>query len=166
MTRHVIGVFTGVEQVGPAVEALLGSGYTEEQVSVLRWEDSGHGETLLEYDHEETTEAINTGLWGGGALGAVAGLLAGAAALVAAPFGAVAVMGALASALGGATIGATVGSFAGSLAHLGISAHDADHLSERLEAGATLVAVAVPTGEAHAMEERLKGLGAEETKVV
>lgn len=166
MTRHVIGVYTEVDRIQQAVEALLAEGITQEEISVLRWENSGHGEELLEYAQEERDEAINTGMWGGGAIGAVAGLLAGAVSFIALPLGAVAVMGALATALGGATIGATVGSFAGTLAHLGIAPETADHLSERLEAGDTILAVAVPTGDAHRMEERLKALGADETQVV
>ncbi len=166
MTRHVIGVYSDVERVQAAVEALLAEGRSPDQVSVLRWENSRHGEELLEYAQEESTEAITTGMWGGSAVGATLGLLAGAVGFVAAPFGAVAVIGALASALGGATIGATVGSFAGSVAKVGIEPEVADHLSERLEAGATILTVVVPTGEVQAIETRLKELGAEETRIV
>jgi hypothetical protein len=166
MTRHVIGVFSEVDHVQRAVEALLAEGTDEGHVSVLRWENSGHGEKLLEYEQEERNEAIGGGFWGGTAVGAIAGLLAGAVGVVAAPFGAVAVMGALASALGGAAIGATVGSFTGSVAHLGLPVEAADHLLDRLEAGATILAVAVPTTEAQKLESRLKALGAEETRTV
>lgn len=166
MTRHVVGVFENVEAVQGALEALLGEGITEEQISVLRWENSGHGEALLEYDQEERDEAISSGLWGGTAVGAILGLLAGAVGFVAAPFGAVAVMGSLAYALGGATLGATVGSFAGTLVKLGISPEAADHLVDRLEAGATILAVAVSSAEAHDTEATLKTLGADETRTI
>ncbi|MBW3623450.1 MAG: hypothetical protein KY468_08575 [Armatimonadetes bacterium] len=167
MTRHVIGVYGDVDQVQRAVESLLAEGITEDQVSVLRWEDSRHGEELLEYEQAERTEAITTGLWGGGAIGAIAGLLAEAVTLIAAPpIGAIAIAGALATALGGATIGATVGGFAGTLAHIGITAQEADHYMERLEAGATILAVAVPTTKAEALRQRLEALGAEETDIV
>jgi hypothetical protein len=165
MTRHVIGVFKNANQVHEAVTALLGEGIAEDRVSVLRWEDPDHGEELLEYDQEERAQAINTGLWSGGALGAVAGLLAGAISLVAAPVGAVAVLGSLAMALEGATIGATVGGFVGTLTKLGFPRPDAERLMERMEAGDVLLAVTTPTAEAQTIAERLAELGASEVKI-
>ena len=165
MTRHVVGVFGDLDRAQGAVEALLAEGVPQDCVTALRWEDSGHGEKLLEFDQEERAEAINEGLKSGGALGALAGLLAGAIGLVTAPAGGIIVLGALSAALGGATIGATVGGFAGSLTNLGLSRETADRLIERLEAGATVVAVTTPTAEAHAMEERLQAMGSEETHI-
>ena len=165
MTRHVIGVFGEVDQAHRAVEAFLSQGISEDRVSVLRWEDPGHGEELLEYDQAERAEAINSGMWSGGALGAIAGLLAGAFSIVAAPFGAVAVMGALSSGLGGAAIGATMGGFVGSLMKLGLTRESAEHLIQRLEEGATIIAVAAPTAEAADLLNRMKALGAEEALI-
>ncbi len=163
MTRHVIGLYSTPEAAHDTVVGLLSEGVPDAAVSVLSWEDPTRGEEVLEYDQEERAEAINTGMWSGGALGALAGLLAGISILVA-PVGAVAVIGALSTALGGATVGATMGGFAASLMNLGLTPHDADHLMERLEAGATAVAVAVPIHEAPAMAERLTASGAEDVK--
>lgn len=167
MTRHVVGVYEGIEAAHPAVAALLDGGVEADQVSVLQWGDPAHsGEELLEYEQDERAEAINTGLWGGGALGGIAGLLAGAISLVVAPIGVVAVLGPLSSALGGATVGAAMGGFLGSLAKLGLSQKNAEHLMEELEAGSVVVAVAVPTVQAPAMSQRLTELGAGEVQIV
>jgi hypothetical protein len=165
MRRHVIGVFEDATKVHDAVTALLGEGVPEDRISVLRWEDPDHGEELLEYDQEQRAEAINTGLWSGGALGAIAGLLAGAVSLVTAPVGMVAVLGSLAIALEGATIGATVGGFVGTLMKLGFPLKDAEHLMERMEAGEVLLAVTSPSPETQTVTDRLSALGANEIKI-
>lgn len=166
MTRHVLGVFENVDQVEGAVVTLLQEGLKQDQVSVLRWEDPNLGEELLEYDQEERGEAINKGMWSGGALGGIAALVAGTVSIIALPLGAVEILGFLATALGGATIGATVGGFAGSLMKLGLTAEDANRLLERLENGAVIVAVAVSASNAPAYEDRLSGLGASEIQIV
>jgi outer membrane lipoprotein SlyB len=141
---NVIGVFDKPAQAAAAVHALLASGFTRKQVSLVarEWAKELDG-VRVDLQHAAEDGAV-VGALSGGAAGVVAGV-AGAALLPVA--GPVVAGTLLVGALVGGAAGAAAGTFAGPFVAMGLEEADAKRHAQHLEKGNTVVVVHVKDKE-------------------
>jgi len=152
MTRTVVGLFRDPVEAEFAVRDLLDTGFPQSDVSVVtRHESPGVA---------ASTDEPTTGTVAGAALGGIAGALIGMAALALPGIGPVLAIGPLAAALTGAGVGAATGGMMGALAEMGVPHQDAEHWSEGLRRGGTLVIVRAGDKTARAAQSLLDQHGA------
>lgn len=152
---HVVyGLFDSYTQADRAVIALLQSGFTKDNVSVMAREESLPHVTAA---HENITDGAAEGATAGAAIGGITGLLAGLGALTIPGFGPILAAGpiisALSSVVAGAGVGAVAGGIVGALVDWGIPDNVASVYAEGIEEGGVLLAVEVQDDE---QEEEVK----------
>jgi hypothetical protein len=138
MTIAIAGFFRTRLEGETAQEALLSSGFTPDEISLVVGDTTGH-ETpaigpieTIGAESEAGTDAMI-----GGAVGLAAGLIA-----VAIPgIGPLLAAGPLAGAIGGLTVGAATGGLIGLLRDHGVSKEEAEFYAEGVRRGGALVTV-------------------------
>ncbi|MCB0195330.1 MAG: hypothetical protein KDJ65_25505 [Anaerolineae bacterium] len=151
MTKTVTGLFDDIGQAQRAVEDLVESGFSREDISLVAAdpnEEYGrhfgpYGETTYEQASEAGSGAA-TGAVAGGILGGLGGILLGLGALAIPGVGPVIAAGPIAAGLVGAGVGAAAGGLVGALIGWGIPEEEAHYYTEGVRRGGTLVAVRTP----------------------
>jgi hypothetical protein len=141
-TEAIAGFYRTREQGEAAREALLGAGFTTEQVGFVAGDTRGHttpkiGPLDSVGAEDETTRDALFGGMAGLALGMVAVVIPGIGPLIAAG----PLAGTIAGAIGGATVGATAGGIIGMLKDHGVSEEEAEFYAEGVKRGGALVTV-------------------------
>ena len=139
-----VGVFSNPRQAQQAVNALRGSGFSDDQIGVVSHETSGADGT----DESESgaAEGAATGVAAGAGLGALWGL--GILAGVIPGIGTAIAGGTLGVLLSSAAAGAAAAGVGGALIGMGISEEDATYYENEYRAGRTIVTVSGPNAEA------------------
>jgi hypothetical protein len=157
----VYGLYHTRLQAESAVERLLRSGFSNDDVSVLL-QDS---QSTKDFAHEKNTKApegTTTGAATGGAIGGTLGLLAGIGALAIPGVGPFIAAGPIVATLAGVGAGGAVGGLIGALVGMGIPEYEAKRYEGRIKQGGVLLSVHCDTSEEiHAAKELLKHTGAE-----
>lgn len=134
------GIFRTREQAEQGVDALLGNGFRNEDISVLLPENVG----TKDFAHEKNTKApegATTGAGTGAAIGGTLGLLAGIGALAIPGLGPFIAAGPIMGALAGVGTGGVVGGFIGALVGMGIPEYEAKRYEGMVKEGGILVSV-------------------------
>ncbi|MGH0036541.1 MAG: general stress protein [Myxococcota bacterium] len=150
MEHQVTGIFSDAQAAERAVQELIESHFSPEEISVVVTDRKGEHEEEVEHD-----TGIAEGAAGGAAIGGVLGALGAslvATGVVAAPGMAVLAAGPLLAALKGAAAGAAVGLEVGALAGMGFWKDEARIHAEALAKGG--IVVAVPAEHEHAEHAR------------
>jgi hypothetical protein len=153
MTRTVVGLFDDYAAAQNVVQELIDNGFHRDYISVFANEQArGIYEThdaRQVGDANKVSEGAGAGATGGTVLGGALGLLVGAGLLAIPGIGPVLAAGPLAAAIGstaagglvGAGIGAAAGGLLGALIGAGVPEQDAEHYTEGVRRGGTLVTV-------------------------
>ena len=141
MSKSVVGVFRTHDEAASAVDRLLTSGFTRDDISVLM-SDTTHGRHFAVKQKTKMAEGAASGGMLGGTLGAVAAGLT-AVASVAIPGVGLLAAGPLVAALAGLGAGAAAGGLIGGLVGLGIPEHEAKLYEKEIREGGILVAADV-----------------------
>jgi uncharacterized protein (TIGR02271 family) len=161
MPTNVIGMFRNREDANRAVEDLMASGFTRDQISLIASDRTGE---LRRYVPTEkgghVEESALKGAGAGAVLGGLVGLIAGIGAVVLPGIGVVA--GPIAGLVGGAALGAAGGGVVGALIALGVPENEAKDFEQRIRDGETLVAVHCPSGLEDRAERILKDHNAQD----
>jgi hypothetical protein len=150
MGHHVTGIFSDPKAAERAVQELIESHFSSDEISILVSDREGTHEEEVEHD-----TGIAEGATGGAALGGLLGALGAtlvATGVIAAPGLGVFAAGPLLAVLRGAVAGAAVGFEIGALAGLGLWKDEAHIHAEALKRGG--VVVAVPAEHEHAEHAR------------
>jgi hypothetical protein len=142
----VFGLYPGVEQAERAVDELVRSRFSNNDVSVLMADNQGSKDFAHE-KHTKAPEGTATGVAAGGALGGTLGLLAGIGALAIPGVGPLIAAGPIMGALAGVGVGGTLGGLVGALVGLGIPEYEAKRYEGRLKEGGVLLSVHCSTSE-------------------
>ena len=170
MARLVTGLFKSKQVADAAVEALLRSGYREDEITMVL-SSSGSGsvsasveEQDLEASREANSKAEQGLVAGGVAGGAFGGLLAAAIAAGASwtvPGADFLIAGPLVAGVTGALVGGTTGSLLGSLVALGVAPERATAYHEDIQRGGIVLGIeAKNESQADELEKWLNELGA------
>src|ERR1700704_2137366 len=136
----VFGIYKGVAQAEQAVDRLIGSGFSNDSISVLLPDN----QSSKEFAHEKSTKApegTTTGVAAGGAVGGTLGLLAGIGALAIPGLGPFIAAGPIMGALAGAGAGGAVGGIVGALVGMGIPEYEAKRYEGHVKNGGILLSV-------------------------
>src|SRR5215831_11529201 len=158
MAEAIAGFFHTPADGDAAVQALLSSGFTNEQVSLVS-RDPKDNDTPAIGPVEQTGAESEAGqdAWVGG----IVGLAAGAIAVAIPGIGPLIAAGPLAGALGGLAVGAAAGGLIGLLRDHGVSEEEAKFYAEGIKRGGSLVLVHdVPDDRADAARKVLDEHGA------
>jgi len=134
------GIYRTRTQAEAGVDALIQSGFRNEDISVLLPENAG----TKDFAHEKQTKApegVTTGATAGGAIGGTLGLLAGIGALAIPGLGPFIAAGPIMGALAGVGSGAVVGGLIGALVGMGIPEYEAKRYEGLIKEGGILVSV-------------------------
>lgn len=162
----VFGIYSTRDGVERAVEALLQSGFTKNDISVLLPESLG-GNTIVTsgsgtptgviertgqkdvgtVKNTKAPEGATAGASTGAVIGGVLGLLAGIGALAIPGVGPLIAAGPIMGALAGLGVGGAVGGFTGALIGMGIPEYEAKKYEGRLKKGGILFSVHCDTSE-------------------
>ncbi|WP_456431464.1 hypothetical protein [Nitratifractor sp.] len=169
--RFVLAVLENTEKdkLTPLVQALIDSGVSKENVSVLsRIEE----EEKIEDAEIKAAERkiLNWSEWGA-LSGGLLGLLIGAVVFTAPIAGTVAaagasLTGAINGLIGGAVVGGALFGVADGLIEWGVGAEDAKRLEKLLEEGKILLMVKTDEEKAAQIEETLRSNGAQSTEIL
>jgi hypothetical protein len=129
-----------------AVDQLIASGFTNQDVSVLMSDQRGSKDFAAE-KNTKAPEGTATGVGVGGALGGTIGLLAGIGALAIPGVGPLIAAGPIMGALAGLGVGGTVGGVVGALVGMGIPEYEAKRYEGRVKDGGVLVSVHCDSSE-------------------
>jgi len=158
----VFGLYKTRVQAEVAVERLLGSGFSNDDVSVLM-QDS---ESTKEFAHQKNTKApegTTTGAVSGGAVGGTLGLLAGIGALAIPGAGPFIAAGPITATLAGVGVGGAVGGLIGALVGMGIPEYEAKRYEGIIKEGGVLLSVHCNTSnQITAAKDLLKQTGAQD----
>lgn len=158
----VFGIYKMTSIAEAAVDELLASGYSNEDVSVLMPDD----ESTRNFAHEKNTKAPEgtaAGAATGGVIGGTLGLLAGMGALMIPGIGPLLAAGPIIAALAGVGAGGAVGGLLGALIGIGIPEYEAKRYEGYVKDGGILLSVHCDTpGEIQRAKEILKETGAED----
>ena len=141
MAKTVVGLFDNVNEAESVVGELTELGIRRDQISVARQDASSSTGT--------TTRSADAGGHGGALTGATTGAFVGGAAGLAASltslaipgFGPILAAGPIIATLTGAGIGAAAGGLIGALVDAGVPHDEAEHYTEGVRRGGTLVSV-------------------------
>ena len=136
----VFGIYRSRAGAEQGVDALLQSGYRNEDISVLLPENSG----TKDFAHEKQTKAPEgaaTGAGTGAAVGGTLGLLAGIGALAIPGLGPFIAAGPIMGALAGIGTGGVVGGLIGALVGMGIPEYEAKRYEGMVREGGVLLSV-------------------------
>jgi hypothetical protein len=158
----VFGIYKMTSAAEAAVDELLSSGYSHEDVSVLLPDD----EATRNFAHEKNTKAPEgtaAGAATGGVIGGTLGLLAGIGAFMVPGIGPLLAAGPIIAALAGVGAGGAVGGLVGALIGLGIPEYEARRYEGYVKNGGILLSVHCDTpGEIQRAKEILKDTGADD----
>lgn len=149
MTRKktaVFGIFHTEDQAGRSVDDLRASGFTSDDISVLRPDV----QSSKNFAHEKCTKApegTTAGVAAGGAIGGTLGLLAGIGILAIPGLGPLIAAGPIVSALAGLGAGGAVGGCIGALVGMGIPEYEAKRYEGQIKQGGVLLSVHCDTSE-------------------
>jgi hypothetical protein len=134
------GIYRNRSQVEGGIDALLASGFRNEDISVLFPDNAG----TKDFAHEKNTKApegTTTGVAAGGTIGGTLGLLAGIGALSIPGLGPFIAAGPIMGALAGIGAGGAVGGLIGALVGMGIPEYEAKRYEGRVKEGGILLSV-------------------------
>ena len=158
----VFGLYPSVERAEQAVDALLGVGFSNADVSVLM----ADSQSSKDFAHEKQTKApegTTTGVAAGGTIGGTLGLLAGIGALAIPGVGPFIAAGPIMGALAGLGVGGAVGGLVGALVGMGIPEYEAKRYEGRVKDGGVLLSVHCDTSDEIARaKDTLKRTGADD----
>jgi hypothetical protein len=151
VAHHVTGIFSDPKSAERAVQDLIDSHFSPEEISIVVADRQGEHAEPIEHD-TGIAEGAGAGAALGGALGALGATLVATGVIVIEPAVALFATGPLLAALKGAAAGGAVGLEVGALAGLGFWKDEAHIHAEALKQGG--VVVAVPAEHAHAEHAR------------
>jgi len=139
----VVGVFRTRPEAERAIDALLNSGFTRNQISVLMRGKEESEQFARDTGIKEThaAEGAGTGAGIGAVAGGAAGILAGLGLLAIPGIGPLLAAGPIAAGLGGAVAGGAAGGVIGALVGLGIPETEAKRYEGEVKQGHILVTV-------------------------
>jgi hypothetical protein len=142
----VFGIYKTVSQAEQAVDTLITSGFSNDDISVLLPD----AQSSKEFAHEKNTKApegTTTGATAGGLIGGTLGLLAGIGALAIPGVGPFIAAGPIMAALAGVGVGGTVGGLVGALVGMGIPEYEAKRYEGRIKEGGVLLSAHCDTSD-------------------
>ncbi len=158
----VFGLYQSVGHAEQAVDRMLHSGFSNDDISVLLPDNK----STREFAHEKNTKApegTTTGVTTGGAIGGTLGLLAGIGALAIPGVGPFIAAGPIMGALAGLGVGGAVGGLIGALVGMGIPEYEAKRYEGRIKQGGVLLSAHCDTSEEITRAKNiLKQTGAED----
>jgi hypothetical protein len=158
----VFGIYSSRTTVENAADALIKSGFSASDISVLLPENLG-AKPLATEKSTKAPEGAAAGAAGGAVLGGGLGLLVGIGALAIPGLGPFIAAGPIMAALAGIGVGGAVGGFTGALVGLGIPEYEAKRYEGRLQKGGILLSVHCDTSDEISRAKNLmKGTGAED----
>lgn len=158
----VFGIYPTVARAESSVDALIGKGFSNEDISVLLPDVQGSREFAHE-KHTKAPEGTTTGVAAGGTIGGTLGLLAGIGMLAIPGLGPFIAAGPIMGALAGLGVGGAVGGLVGALVGMGIPEYEAKRYEGRVKEGGVLLSVHCDTSDEIARaKETLKRTGAED----
>jgi hypothetical protein len=159
MAHLVTGLFKERSSAELAVERLVESGYSRDDISILM-SDATRGREFGVRTDSKAPEGAATGAAIGGVAGAIAaGLIA--VGIIAAPGIGLVAAGPIIAALAGAGAGGTAGGLIGALIGAGIPEHEAKFFSDEIAGGGILVGVYTHDDRKEPAQQVLKDTGAE-----
>jgi uncharacterized protein (TIGR02271 family) len=142
MASTVVGLFDSWDEAQGAVQDLVSSGFSREDIGVTANDAEGRFAGMKDTgEHADTGSAAAAGAGIGAVLGGIGGVLVGLGLLTIPGIGPILAAGPIAAALAGAGIGAAAGGLLGALTHLGVPEEDAHTYAEGVRRGGTLVTV-------------------------
>jgi hypothetical protein len=158
----VFGLYPNVGQAESAVDDLVGSGFSNADVSVLM-ADNDASKTFAHEKDTKAPEGTTAGVAAGGTIGGALGLLAGIGALAIPGVGPFIAAGPIMGALAGLGVGGAVGGLVGALVGMGIPEYEAKRYEGRVKEGGVLMSVHCDTSEEITRaKDILKRTGAED----
>lgn len=144
--KTVVALYDHLEDAHDAVDELVDTGFSRDDISLVARDVTGeYGTYLEEYDEaEDVGEAAAGGAVGGAVVGGLMGLLVGIGAFAIPGLGPVIAAGPVAASLAGAGIGAATGGVLGALIEWGVPEAEAGYYAEGVRRGGTLLSVRVP----------------------
>jgi hypothetical protein len=136
----VFGIYHSRNQAERAVDRLLASNFSNDDISVLLPDNQG----TKDFAHEKNTKApegTTTGVTTGGAIGGTLGVLAGIGVLAIPGLGPFIAAGPIMAGLAGLGVGGAVGGLIGALVGLGIPEYEAKRYEGRIKEGGVLLSV-------------------------
>jgi hypothetical protein len=142
----VFGIYPNLTQAERAVDALVRSSFSNDDISVLAPDQQGTKDFAHE-KHTKAPEGATTGMAAGGALGGTLGLLAGIGALAIPGLGPFIAAGPIMGALAGLGAGSAVGGLVGALVGMGLPEYEAKRYEGRVKGGGVLLSVHCASSE-------------------
>lgn len=151
MAKTVVGLYEDINKAHRAVEDLVNSGFSREDISLVASNATGeYDRYMADRDQQARTggrdrddigpgEGAGIGAGIGAAIGGLGGLLMGLGLLAIPGVGPALAAGPIVSALVGAGIGAAAGGLAGALVNMGVPEEEAGYYAEGVRRGGTLV---------------------------
>src|SRR6202521_1223231 len=156
------GIFKNRVQAEKCVDALIGSGFRSDDISLLA-PDQDTTKELATEKNTKAPEGTATGATAGGAVGGTLGLLAGIGALAIPGLGPFIAAGPIMGALAGLGVGGAVGGLIGALVGMGIPEYEARRYEGRIKEGGVLLSAHCDTSEQIAIAKNiLKQTGAQD----
>ncbi len=143
----VFGIYSTRDGVERATDALIKSGFSAGDISVLLPENLGAAKDMGTEKSTKAPEGATTGAVSGATVGGVLGLLAGMGALAIPGVGPLIAAGPIMGALAGLGVGGAVGGFTGALIGMGIPEYEAKRYEGRLKKGGILFSVHCSTSD-------------------
>jgi hypothetical protein len=160
--KAVFGIYPNTAVAESAVDSLVTSGFSNDDVSVLMSDVEG----TKDFAHQKATKApegTTVGVATGGVVGGTLGLLAGIGALAIPGVGPLIAAGPIMGALAGLGVGGAVGGLVGALVGMGIPEYEAKRYEGRVKDGGVLLSVHCDTSaEINRAKDVLKETGAED----
>jgi hypothetical protein len=158
--RAVFGIYSTTAETERAVNDLLQSGFSSQDVSVLMPDQQSTRDFALRKE-TKAPEGATTGATTGGVIGGTLGVLVGLGTLAIPGIGPFIAAGPLVAGLAGLGAGGAVGGFIGALVGMGIPEYEAKRYEGRVKDGGVLLSVHCETpGEVLRAKEVLKATGA------
>src|SRR5580765_5163224 len=158
----VFGIYANRDTAERATDAIVKSGFSASDISVLLPENLGSQQIGTE-KATKAPEGAATGASSGAVLGGTLGLLAGIGALAIPGVGPLIAAGPIMAALAGVGVGGAVGGGVGALVGLGIPEYEAKRYEGAVKNGGTLLSVHCDTSEQiDAAKSSLKKTGAQD----
>jgi len=158
----VFGIYKTDRQAETAVDRLLASGFSNDDISVLLPDTF----STKEFAHEKSTKApegTTTGVATGGVIGGTLGLLAGIGALAIPGVGPFIAAGPIMASLAGVGVGGAVGGLIGAMVGMGIPEYEAKRYEGRIKEGGVLLSAHCDTSEQVKLaKDILENTGAED----
>jgi hypothetical protein len=142
----VFGIYRSSDDAERAVDALLGAGFSSEDISVLL-PDSPSSRAFAHQKDTKAPEGAAAGVTAGGVIGGTLGVLAGVGALAIPGIGPFIAAGPIVAGLAGLGVGGAVGGFLGALIGMGMPEYEAKRYEGRVRDGGTLLSVHCDTAK-------------------